>query len=234
MENGQIGMVPAWRSIAYRVPAEKFETILTPDPTLEPVIKTISQKIEILNFQHEAYLQTENKLSTLLQQVVDEEKLMTIAPRTLDGLFQVCFILEHMNKIPKNSSLWLVYSLSFLDENLNSEELFKLVYIMDFLYMNTPSMLQDNELRAIVESLQRINALLRSFERPDGSYSSDPNLSPLEETRNALFTINIIEDLTQDILHYYGSRPGLKPITKIYQTIENLDRVWAFISGVSE
>ena len=54
-------------------------------------------------------------------------------------------------------------------------------------------------------------------------------IAPLEDTRYSLFTINIIEDLTQDILFYYGNDFDLKSINKIYQTIPKVDETFEFI-----
>ena len=41
MKEGQLGMVEAWRSYAYRVPWEKFEKQLKPDPSLEKLCQII-------------------------------------------------------------------------------------------------------------------------------------------------------------------------------------------------
>ena len=51
----------------------------------------------------------EDKLFKELQKVVDEEKLVKITPQTSEGFFKVCFILDHLDKVPENTSLWLVY-----------------------------------------------------------------------------------------------------------------------------
>jgi len=39
LNNAKYGMVEAWRSYAYRVPKEKFEKLLKPDPTLKNLCK---------------------------------------------------------------------------------------------------------------------------------------------------------------------------------------------------
>ena len=53
--------------------------------------------------------------------------------------------------------------------------------------------------------------------------------APLEDTRYSLFAINILEDLTQDILFYYGKQAGLKPVKKIYQTVPFWHKTFKFI-----
>jgi hypothetical protein len=53
VENGEYGMVPAWRSYAYRVPKKIFESILIKDESLSEYIERIDAKNTILNFQHQ-------------------------------------------------------------------------------------------------------------------------------------------------------------------------------------
>jgi hypothetical protein len=54
---------------------------------------------------------------------------------------------------------------------------------------------------------------------------------PLDETRYALFTINLLEDLIQDTIFYY-SVIQLKPIKKIYENIEDIDKTYKLIKEV--
>ena len=70
---------------------------------------------------------------------------------------------------------------------------------------------------------------LKQFSKPNGSFQSSKIISPLDDTKYALFTINILEDLTQDILFYYGPQPALKPIKKIYQTVPFVEKTFEFI-----
>ena len=182
----------------------------------------------MLNFQHEAIEIEKEKLSHLLQQVIDEEKILKIVPKSLDGFFKVCFTLNHIEKTPVNANLWLIYLLSFIDEKLNSYELFQLVYSLDFLYPRVE--LKENELRKLISGLQQIKKLVINFYKKDGSFQSDKNLSPLEDTRYSLFVINIVEDLTQDLLYYYGNNLNLEPITSIYQTVPRVNKTFEFIA----
>ncbi len=134
-----------------------------------------------------------------------------------------------MEKKPFNARLWLIYLLTFLNQKLNSYELFRLVYSLDFLYSRVE--LKKNELNKLVQALKEIKKQINSFAKDDGSFQSDKNIAPLEETRYSLFAINILEDITQDILFYYENGViDLKPITRIYQTIPYIEKTFKFIA----
>ncbi len=220
VEHGELGVVPAWGSRqAYRVSREKFEKILIRDEKLSPVIKMIDAKTIILNFQHQLLNLWENELADELQKVVDEEKLVKIIPKTLEGFFKVCFILDHLNEIPENVNLWLIYLLSYANTKLTLKEIAMLTYSLDFIHSKITS-LEDNELR---ELEQKINILLQLIENyydeKDGLYKSSIKESPLEETRYSLFSINLIEDIIQHAIVYHSAK--FNPITKIYQNVKD-------------
>jgi hypothetical protein len=220
VENGNIGVVAAWGSReAYRVPKERFEKILKKDESLEPFVKTIDAKITILNFQHRLISIWENDLSKELQRVIDEEKLVEIIPKTLESFLKVCFILDHLDKIPENVNLWLIYLLSYVNNKLTLKEIAMLVYSFDFLYSRiAPGRLEQNELAEIENKIKVLIELIDSYyDSNEGLYKSSIKESPLEETRYALFSINLIEDIIQDAIYYHGA--NLKPITKIYQNV---------------
>lgn len=138
-------------------------------------------------------------------------------------------MLNHIEKVPINANLWLIYLLSFLDPKLNSLELFQLIYGLDFLYPIIE--LKKNEINKFVEGLKNIQNQINKFSKPDGSYQSDKTIAPLEDTRYSLFSINILEDLIQDILYYYGNDVDLKPIIRIYQNISDIEKTFEFISS---
>jgi len=224
MEHGEIGVVPAWGSRqAYRIPKDIFEKILERDETLKPVVKMIDAKINILNFQHQLLEFWENELSNELQKVIDEEKLVKIIPKTLGGFFKVCFILDHLNKIPENTNLWLVYLLSYLNTELTLKEISMLVYSLDYIYSKITA-LGDNELRELED---KIKILLQTidgyYDEKEGLYKSTVKESPLEETRFALFSVNLIEDIIQDAIVYHKAR--FQPIVKIYQHVRDILKV---------
>ncbi len=216
LKNGKIGFVDAWRKDAYRIPKNKFLKVLDSDPTLKSVIKMIDIKNYILNFQHNLVEINKEKLSYLLQQVIDEQKIVKIIPNDLDSFFKVCFVLDNLNKIPHNVNLWLVYLLSFISNKNTTEDLSKIIYCIDFLYSKTD--LKPNELKNLTEKIQECFILLSNFEKKDGSFKSSVNLSPIEEVRHALFSINLLEDLNQDLIFYYKVEE-LKPIKRIYQNL---------------
>lgn len=227
IKNGEYGMVEAWRSYAYRVPKKKFETLLISDPLLENLCQRIDAKNFILNFQHELIDINKNKLSYLLQEVIDENKIVKIIPKDLDSFFKVCFILDNLNKIPKNANLWLVYLLSYINENISLEEISKIVYCIDFLYSKIE--LKPNEIKELIGKVRELLNIIDGFYQNDGSYKSSLTISPLEETRYALFSINLLEDLIQDMIYYY-SVTELKPIKKIYENVRNLMKTYKLIS----
>jgi len=232
VEHGEIGVVDAWGSRpAYRVPKEDFESILKSDESLKPFIETIDAKITILDFQHQLISIWEDELSKELQKVVDEEKLVKIVPKTLEGFFKVCFILDHLDKIPENISLWLVYLLSYVNNKLTLRDIAMLTYSLDFLYAKIPpGQIKQNELRELEGKLRKLIKLIDSYyDNKESLYRSSIEESPLEETRYALFSINLIEDIIQDAIHYHNA--NLTPITKIYQNVKNLKKIAEIITS---
>ena len=227
--NSQQTVAPAWGNApVFRVPKEKFKKVLKTDKKLTTVCNLMDKKNKILDFQHEAIEIEKEKFSYLLQQVLDEEKVLKIMPKTLAGFFKVCFTLSHLDKTPINASLWLVYLLSFLNKQLNSYEIFQMIYSLDFLYSKVD--LKKNEVDKLVEGVKSLHENLRKFSKANGSFQSSKTIAPLEDTRYSIFAINILEDLTQDVLFYYENNVNLKPISRIYQTIPQIDETFMFIT----
>jgi len=231
VKNGEYGMVPAWRSYAFRVPRDNFEKLLTPDPALKSLRYKIDAKNLVLNFQHRLIDINKEKLSYLLQGVIDEDKIVKIIPKDLDSFFKVCFILDNLNKIPKNTNLWLVYLLSYINKDTLLEGIFEITYCIDFLYSKTE--LKPNELTLLINKIKELLKKIKGFYNEDGSYRSSLKVSPLDETRYALFSINLLEDLIQDMIYYY-STPELKPIKKIYENIEDIEKTYKLIKEVAK
>lgn len=228
VKNGEYGMVEAWRSYAFRVPKEKFEKLLKPDPLLKNLCWRIDIKNFILNFQHELIEINKNNLSYLLQNVIDENKIVKIVPKDLDSFFKVCFILDNLNKIPQNANLWLVYLLSYINKGISLEEISKIVYCIDFLYSKIE--LKPNELVQLISKIKELIGMINGFYQNDGSYKSSLTSSPLDETRYALFSINLLEDLIQDMIYYYAVIE-LKPVRKIYENIKDIEKTYRLIAG---
>jgi hypothetical protein len=230
-KNGKYGMVPAWRSYAFRVPKEKFERLLKPDSALKGICERIEAKNFILNFQHSLIDINKNKLSYLLQGVIDENKIVQIIPKDLESFFKVCFIMDNLNKIPQNANLWLIYLLSYINKDISLEDVSKIVYCIDFL--NSKIELKPNEISQLVSKIKELKEKIDGYSQDDGSYRSSLTASPLDETRYALFSINLLEDLIQDLIYYYSDYvDGLQPIKKIYESVKNVDKTFKLIKSV--
>ncbi len=143
----------------------------------------------------------------------------------MEGFFKVCFILDHLNKVPENVNLWLVYLLSYLNKKLTLKEVAILVYSLDYLYSKIPpNGLRDNELSELERKLEYIVDYVNSFYKPnEGLYRFSINEKPLEETRYALFSINLIEDIIQDAIYYHNA--DLKPINRIYDKLGGVEKI---------
>jgi len=163
--------------------------------------------------------------------VIDEEKVVKVVPKTLEGFFKVCFMLDHLNKIPENINLWLIYLLTYVNKKLTLSDIAMLVYSLDFLYSKIlPDNLKENELLELQQKIMILLQLIDSYYQEDeGLYKSTIKESPLEETRYALFSINLIEDIIQDSIHYHGA--NFQPITKIYQYVRNPVKIAKMISN---
>ena len=231
VKNGEYGMVPAWRSSAFRVPKAKFEKLIKSNSTLKSLCYKIDAKNLILNFQHGLIDVNKERLSYLLQSVIDEDKIVKIIPKELDSFFKVCFILDNLNKIPENANLWLVYLLSYINKNTLLEDISKITYCIDFLYSKTE--LKSNELTLLISKVKELLKKIKGFYNEDGSYKASLKASPLDETRYALFSINLLEDLIQDMIYYY-SIIEIKPIKKIYENVEDVEKTYKLIKEATE
>jgi len=228
LQNSEYGMVPAWRSYAYRVPRDKFEAILQQDDSLKDIIEIIDIKNELLTFQHQLLDIWKDKLSYLLQSVIDEDEIVKIIPKDLNSFFRVIFILDNLNKIPENASLWLIYLLSYISNKIDSNTLARIIYCIDFLYSKIK--LKENELEQLVPKIQDILNYVHSIAQEDGTYKSSVTISPIEETRNALFSINLIEDMLQDMIYYY-SVSAFSPVKKIFENVADIKGTYTVVAG---
>jgi hypothetical protein len=228
MKNGEYGMVEAWRSYAFRVPKDKFENLLESDKSLKVLCDKIEMKDFILNFQHVLIDINREKLSHLLQSVIDEANIVKIIPKDLDSFFEVCFILDNLNKIPKNANLWLVYLLSYVNDDNSLEDISKITYCIDFLYSKIE--LKANELTQVISKIRELLKKVKMCYKGDGSYRLSLKVSPLDETRYALFSINLLEDLVQDMIFYY-SVTEVRPIKKIYENVEEVEKTYKLLES---
>lgn len=220
----------AWGSReVHRVKKEKMQKEFKDDPKLKQIWGNIEAKNFILNCQHALVDINKDKLSCLLQGVIDENKIVEVIPKDLDSFFKVCFILDNLNKIPQNANLWLIYLLSYINKDILLEDIAKIVYCIDFLYSKIE--LKPNELNQLIGKVKELLSRIKRFYQNDGTYKSSLSSSPLEETRYALFSINLLEDLIQDMIYYY-SVAELEPVKKIYENVGDVEKTCELIKGL--
>ena len=90
----------------------------------------------------------------MLQGVIDEDKIVKIMPKDLDSFFNVCFILDNLNRIPQNANLWLIYLLTYINKDVLLEEIAKIVFCIDFLYSKLE--LETNELTQLIRKIKEL------------------------------------------------------------------------------
>lgn len=223
--------VPAWGDRkACRVPRDVFVKEFSKDDALKDIIESINKKNLLLEFQSDLYDAESDRFSRRLQNIVDEDREFSVIPKTLSGFYESCFLMDKLNRIPVNRNLWIVYLASYLKENMNSQELFQFVFSLDYLYSSIES-LEKNELESVVTSIKKTSEVLAKHSKAD--YRASSHLSRNDEVRNYLFSINLYEDIVQDIIANHKSDtydPGFKPITKIFQSIPDLNKVFSIVS----
>jgi hypothetical protein len=281
-ENGTIGEVPAWRTNAYRVPAEEFEKKFERDDDLPLLIQRINDKNTLLEFQHLLYGLVKRALQRKIEDAFLSGVNFQLIPTTLEGFFEACVILGAMEQCPEALDNWLQKALEFADKVGTLEEIFKVSFCLDFLYFCVPAperkqkqtrakskrararqvigqeehqpeqsdgdehtsaqvsnlvgsqVLTQEQIGKISDTLSMLVEKVNSFYKLDGSFRSDSQKDPCEETRYALFAINVIEDMIQDIFYYYNdvvsSNSNLHgPISRIYQSISDPTEIAKFI-----
>lgn len=231
LKSGIQGVAPAWGNReVYKITGKQLLAKVKNDNSLRKIWDNINAKLFILDFQHKLIDIDKEKLSYLLQSIIDENKIIKFIPKDLHSFFKVCFILDHLNKVPQNANLWLVYLLSYINENNTLEDIYKVVYCVDFLYSKIS--LKQNELNQLIDKTKELLDKIKTFYEEDGSYKSSLKTSPLEETRYALFSINLLEDLIQDITFYY-SITDFAPIKKIYENVQDVSKTYNLLKGAN-
>lgn len=161
MQNGKESGVPAWGNrTAIRVPSAAFKEIFTRDKKLSQVIQTIEIKNQLLDMQANFNAQESVKLATELQSIIDKNREFKIIPKTLDGFYWACFLMEKIKQYPTNNEMWLVFGASFYSKNLSSYEFARLIYALDFLYGGSGE-LQPNTLKSFVEMMKKLVIIWR-------------------------------------------------------------------------
>lgn len=153
------------------------------------------------------------KLSRRLQDVVDHNKIMKIMPRTLQGMCDSCYLLDSIGKAPDNAGGWLVYLCSFFKEDMPAKEMARFMFSLDFL--NTAcGTLEENEQKVHSDICKRIATRIKNLNLgKQGLFSDDATNSPLEETRQVLFSTNMLENMNQTA------------VKKLFQTIPNISAI---------
>ena len=228
-ENGQIGGVPAWGNrTAYRIPRDIFlKQFSSGGPDLAKTIQVVDDKNYLLEFQGQFREQENQRLARELQQVVDEEKLLSIVPRTLDGFYRVCYLLDKIGKGPEAPGVWLVYLVSFFTDALRAVDFARYSYALDFVYFNR-SDLHENERAALQRAIEQAIGYVRRRANTDtGALARDPQAAPLEETRQILFAVNLIEDIKQDAAVKLGL--NLTTAEKIFDLLPDAAKTAGYI-----
>lgn len=225
MQNGKEDAVSAWGNrIAYRVPRDAFMGILKQGgEDVSEVIQVIDDKNLLLSFSYKFYDLEAEELSRRLQEVIDSEKILKIMPRTLQGMYETCYILDSIDKKPDNAGLWLVYLLSFLKEDMSVRDMACLMFALDFLY-SACGTLNDNEQDALVAALDKVCSFIgKQKVGENGLFSTDPMQKPLEETRQVLFCANMLENINQT------------RVKKLFQTVSvDVAKIAAGVRAVNE
>lgn len=231
LDNGIEGVAPAWGNReVYKISGKNLLTKVEKDSSLIQKWNNIDAKLSILEFQHQLMDETKERLSKLLQDIIDEHKIVKIIPKDLDSFFKVCFILDNMNRVPVHANLWLIYLFTFIKTENTLEEIFKVTFCIDFLYSKIQ--LQENEVEQFKKKILELKEQITHCYKQDGSYRSSNNESPCNETKYALFSINLIEDMIQDSIYYY-SITGLTPTKRIFEQVKDIDKTSSFIKSCS-
>lgn len=231
MDNGRVAAVPAWGSrTAYRVPRGVFlRQFVSGGGDLAQTIQGVDAKNLLLDFQRELLDLEAREFSRQLQQVVDEERLLAIVPGTFEGFYRVCYLLDRIQKAPDNPGVWLVYLASYFNPDMPALDLARFMFSLDFLYFKCAA-LQPNELRVVHKAIVDAGVYVKSRAgQANGSLAIDPRVAPLEETRQILFAVNLLEDLQQDARVSLGI--DLPAIGKIFETLPDASQTAGFIAG---
>lgn len=230
MANGKEAGVSAWGNrTAFRVPHGVFvKQLADGGAQMQKTIAVIDDKNVLLEFQHNFLDAESEKLSRRLQRVVDEKKLVKIVPETPAGFYEVCFLLDKLNKRPDAPGVWMVYLAGMLGEVKTPMEMARFVFALDFLYGKMATV-SNNEKAALMRALVATDKAARKY-RWHGK-PVDDNETPAEETRQMLFVVNLLEDLRQDAAVLLGA--DMPKVEKIFETVPDVAKTAAFVRKVN-
>ena len=223
LENGKEENVPAWRSPGIRINRENFLTQFQEGgDELELVLRTINDKLILLEYQ-KTFLEREAKrLSQRLQRVIEDNIEFTIIPRTLNGIYEVCFLMDKLNKSPDSANVWLVYLSSFPIKDMSSIDFARYMYAFDFIYFKCEDF-QDNELLVIKQMISNSTQKIRHhFDSNNQEFKTNANESLMDTIRHFVFSVNLLEDIRQDGVVIYDL--NIPAVNRIFETIPNIKR----------
>ena len=143
-----------------------------------------------------------------------------IVPRTLEGFYQVCYLLDKLGKEPDTPGVWMVYLLTFFRDDMRSIDFARFMYALDFLYFKCAD-IKRNETQVLRQAILDASDYVRAHAKADGTLAADPRQSPLEETRRLIFAVNLLEDIRQDAAVSFGMELPL--VANIFETIPNAE-----------
>ena len=171
---------------------------------MEGVVRVIDQKNNMLERSNNVIQGESERIARLLEQLVDSWQEVILCAKSLNDLFQICFLLDKLKKIPDRNHEWIKLVHDNYAIGDSTQELAYMMFIVDFLYGGT-SELDDPTLKAIIGMMMKIQQSIASLLET----GLDDNL---------LFSINLYEDVIQElrILHNVNEFPSVE---RIYQTI---------------
>ena len=144
----------------------------------------------------------------------------------MDGFYRVCYLLDKIGKQPDAPGVWLVYLASFFNDSIRAIDFARYIYALDFLYFKCAD-IQENERTVLQICIAQAVEYIGRRVADTGALAIDPRESPLEETRQVLFAINLLEDLKQDAVVNCGI--DLPAATQIFEIIPDAARTASYI-----
>jgi hypothetical protein len=239
MRNGEIGAVPAWGSReAYRVPHERFESLLQEDPDLPALIESINAKLRLLEFQFSQFQMFAADLGREIGNAINNGTFMTISDDNLPSIFRACMLLSVLNTPPTDPEGIMHKVARLVNSSMNLRDVSLATYCLDFLYFSVPPPIQSEGkildpdiLDGLSRMIHQLISVIQSYYNTDGYYSSNSESSSIVDTRYAVFSINLLEDVIQDLIHHYGTTDfaSFTPINKIFSGIPDVAKVSNFV-----
>ncbi len=222
-ENGSDRFISAWRSQGRSIPISVFlNQCRDGSESLRNILQLIDDKILLLEFQNEIIDIESDAISAQLQKLVDESVEFRIVPRSLEGIYYACFLMNRLNRYPDGSNTWLVYLSSFLNESISNLNFQRFMFSFDFLYFKCHQF-AENERKIVGDVLSRSKSAVETRIDNYGVFRVDRNESQIEGTRRLLFSMNLLEDVMQDARFSFGF--NFPQVRKIYEMIPDVSKL---------